>query len=123
MQYPKERKEAILSKMMPPHNRPIADLAKEEGISEATLFKWRREAREQGLVLPNGNSSPERWSSQDKFNAVLESFCLNETELAEYCRRKGLYPEQINQWRIACESANDWDREANRQLKHQLKVD
>ena len=25
---------------------------------------------------------------------------------SEYCRRKGIYPEQIRQWREACEQAN-----------------
>jgi len=37
---------------------------------------------------------------------VLESASLNEAQLAEYCRRKGLYVEQIKAWREACEQAN-----------------
>ncbi|HDI59054.1 MAG TPA: hypothetical protein ENF48_01640, partial [Desulfobacteraceae bacterium] len=53
MQYSKERKEAVLKKMMPPHNRSIVELAREEGISEATLYIWRRQARERGLLLPD----------------------------------------------------------------------
>ena len=48
---------------------------------------------------------------------------MNEAELAKYCRQKGLYPEQLVQWRRACETANDWDREANRQLKSEQKAD
>jgi hypothetical protein len=35
MRYSKERKEAVLRKMMPPQNRSIVELAKEEGIAEA----------------------------------------------------------------------------------------
>ena len=123
MRYPKKRKEAVLSKMMPPHNRSIVELAKEEGISEATLYNWRREARNKGLLLPDGDSQPDGWSARDKFNAVIESAGLNETELAEYCRKKGLYPEQIVQWRRACETANDWDREHNLRLKADKKAD
>ena len=38
MKYLQERKETVLRKMMPPHNRLISQLAKEEGISEATLL-------------------------------------------------------------------------------------
>jgi len=34
MRYSPERKEAVLRKMMPPHNRTIRELAKEERISE-----------------------------------------------------------------------------------------
>ena len=95
MQYSKERKEAVLKKMMPPHNRSVVALAGEEGISEATLYIWRRQARERGLLLPASDSAPEGWSARDKFNAVVESAGKNEAELAEYCRRKGLYPEQL----------------------------
>ena len=44
MRYTSERKEAVLKKMMLPHARPVSQLAIEEGISEATLYKWRQEA-------------------------------------------------------------------------------
>jgi len=123
MRYSPERKEAVLRKMMPPHNRPIKQLAQEEGISEATLFNWRKQAREKGLLLPDGDSGPEGWSARDKFAAVLETASLNETELAEYCRTKGIYPEQLSQWHKACEQANDWDRENDRRLKKEKKAD
>jgi len=33
MRYSPERKDAVLRKMMPPHNRSIKQLAREEGIS------------------------------------------------------------------------------------------
>lgn len=123
MRYARERKEAVLRKMMPPHNQSIRQLAKEERISEATLYKWRQEARNRGILLPDGDSSPEGWSSRDKFAAVIESASLNETDLAEYCRKKGIYPEQLSLWRRACERANDWDLDRNRQLKKEQKQD
>ena len=53
MRYTTERKEAVLKKMMPPHPRPINQLPKEEGISEATLYKWRRDARKKSILLPD----------------------------------------------------------------------
>ena len=46
---------------------------------------------------------------------------MNETELAEYARKKGLYVEQIKAWKDACMNANGGvAREAarlNRELK------
>ena len=59
----------------------------------------------------------------DKFAAVLESAALNEAELSAYCRERGLYPEQIRQWREACEQANDWDKSQNQRLKEARKSD
>ena len=32
---------------------------------------------------------------------MIETASLNELELGEYCRRKGLYPEQISGWKMA----------------------
>ncbi|MCU7879763.1 MAG: IS3 family transposase, partial [Candidatus Thiodiazotropha sp. (ex Lucinoma aequizonata)] len=40
-----------------------------------------------------------------------------------YCRERGLYAEQIVEWREACEQANDWDRNQNKRLKDIRKVD
>jgi len=113
--YSDERKEAVLGKMLPPHNRPLGELAAEEGISEATLYKWRREARDQGRLLPDGATGPEGWSAVDKFAAVVETAALNAAELGAYCRKRGLYPEQVLAWRTACEQANDWAAERTRQ--------
>jgi transposase-like protein len=102
--------------MLPPNNMAIRQLSQEEGISEATLHKWRAEARGKGQLLPDADAGPEGWSSRDKFAAVLETAALNEADLAEYCRKRGLYPAQITAWRSACEQANDWDRASTARL-------
>ncbi|WP_234992439.1 IS3 family transposase [Roseisalinus antarcticus] len=102
--------------MLPPNNTAIRQLSQEEGISEATLHKWRAEARGKGQLLPDADAGPEGWSSRDKFAAVLETAALNEADLAEYCRKRGLYSAQITAWRSACEQANDWDRASTARL-------
>lgn len=123
MGYPSERKEAVLKKMLPPHNKTIKELAQEEGICEATLYNWRKEARAQGRLLPDGETSPQGWCAADKFAAVVETAALNEEQLSAYCRRKGLYTEQIRQWREACEQANDWDRAQSQALRETRRAD
>jgi transposase-like protein len=117
MRYSPERKQAVLAKMQAPQNRSIAELAEQENISIPTLYGWRKEARRTGRLLPNGDKGSSGWSSHDKFAAVLESAPLNEVELSEYCRKKGLYPEQIRQWRAACEQANEWELSVKDRLK------
>lgn len=104
--YSEARKEAVLRRMMPPENLPLAHVAKETGISEQTLYNWRKQAKLRGLAVPGNGQTPENWSSADKFAVVLESSRLNEAELSEYCRKKGLMPEQVARWRRACEQAN-----------------
>lgn len=104
--YSAEIRERAVQQMMPPLNRKVLDLARETGITTVTLRTWRHQARAEGKVVPGDGKQADQWSSQDKFRVVLESASLNAAELAEYCRRKGLYVEQIKAWLEACEQAN-----------------
>lgn len=60
--------------MAPPHSLTVAELASQEGISTATLYNWRKSARERGAVLPSNSATPDKWSSEEKFRIVAE--CL-----------------------------------------------
>lgn len=104
--YSADFKARAVEQMMPPLNRSMVDLARETGVTTVSLRTWRNEAREQGKVVPGNGKQSGKWSSADKFRVVLETAPLSEVELSEYCRRKGIQPEQIRQWRSACEQAN-----------------
>ena len=106
MKYSKEYRESILWRIMPPNSESIARIAKEEGISEQTLRNWQKRARRDGYAAPGTDAQSEKWSTQDKFVIVVETASMNESELAEYARKKGLYVEQIKAWRDACMNAN-----------------
>lgn len=106
MKYSKEYRESILWRIMPPNSESIARIAKEEGISEQTLRNWQKRARRDGHAAPGTDAQSEEWSTQDKFVIVVETASMNESELAEYARKKGLYVEQIKAWRDACMNAN-----------------
>jgi transposase-like protein len=114
--YSTERRAAVMKKLEPPSPVPLRQLAKDEGISEATLHAWRRDARSKGRLLPGADAGPDGWTSRDKFAAVIETAAMNEADLAAYCRQRGLYAEQIGAWRTACEQANDWERASTQRL-------
>lgn len=59
--------------------------------------------------------------SRDKFAAVVETAAMNASDLAEYCRQRGLFAEQIKAWRTACEQANDWQRASSARLSQAAK--
>lgn len=123
MKYSLERKESVLKRMLPPHHRPITQLVEEEGISAATLYLWRTQARAQGRLLPDGATGPEGWRAREKFAAVVETAALSEAEVAEYCRKRGLYPEQIMAWRTACEQATDGEAVRSRTIRELTQAD
>jgi transposase-like protein len=104
--YPAEYREWVIKQMVPPLNRAVVDLAKETGVTTVTLRAWREAARAEGRIVPGNGKQSDRWSSADKFRVVLETAPLSEAELSAYCRTKGIQPEQVRQWRLACEQAN-----------------
>ena len=106
---------------MPPKNESVKQIARETGLSEGTLFKWKKEARSKGLAMPSGEQMPERWSTQDKFLIVIETASLSEIEMAEYCRSKGLYVEQVQAWRDACMQANGGVAQQAARLQKELR--
>src|SRR4051812_39616763 len=111
-----ERRAAVLKKLEPPNAVPLRQLAKDEGISEATLHTWRRDARSQGRLLPGADAGPAGWTARGQVARVLETAAPNEADLAASCRQRGLYAEQIQVWRPACEQANDWARASTQRL-------
>jgi transposase-like protein len=121
--YSAERKQSVIKKMMPPMNTPVSQLSEETGISDVTLYHWRKQARARGLVVPGDGRNPENWSAEDKFSVVLETASMNESELSAYCRQKGLYAEQIETWRLACIDGNVNGAERERAVKAQTRED
>ena len=119
--YSEEFKYSIMARMMPPQNQSVSEIARETGLSEGTLHQWRKQARAKGLAVPGGEQEVEHWSTQDKFLIVVETAPLSEVELAEYCRAKGLYVEQVVAWRDACMQANGGVAQQAARLQKELR--
>jgi transposase-like protein len=125
--YSAEFKSGIIAKMMPPNNVGVAQISQETGIPKDTLYAWRLKARGyRERDLPNGAAAKRVLGSEDKFNIVLETAGMNAEELSAYCRRKGLYPDQIADWARQCTTANDpqnnkINREKLRQQEREIK--
>jgi hypothetical protein len=128
-----ELKAAMVEKRLPPQNVPVGQLARETGIPKDTLYTGRSKSRQaSGVSAVAHDRPPERWSAEDKFAGVLETAALSEAELSAYCRRKGLYAEQIEAGRQACRRANgpqtisreeQTQRQAQAQRIHELEAE
>lgn len=97
--YSAEFKEAQVKKMMPPNAVPVPQLSKELGVSSTSLYNWKNSYQNKGIAVPATTKQPNKWSAEDKFAVVVETISLNEADLGEYCRSKGLYAEQVKQWK------------------------
>lgn len=124
--YSQAFKSRIIGKMLPPNAQSVSDIHRESGIPVQTLYAWKNRALAEGLPALCTDAPAHLWSDQAKVAIVIEVAALNEAELSEYCREKGLYPEQIKQWKEAAvsgqsKSLSAKEREDYRAVKAELK--
>ena len=119
--YPKEMKEAVIARMLE-GDETVTDIQRDTGIGINTLYRWRDHALNQkGLSATTKYKNADKWSSRDKFMVVLETANLSEIEFSEYCREKGIYPQQVKEWKDACMNANDNTTEKNAGVSKELR--
>lgn len=115
--YTEEFKTSVLKRLEPPTNDTVASLAEELGVSRTAIYQWSKAKKNK-----SGSSKPTaRWTSEDKFHIVLETSTLTEEELAAYCRRKGLFVDDVKDWREQCIRANATKFKDPQKLEQDLK--
>ena len=125
-----EMKAEILKRLVAPNNESVSSISKETGIRKARLYEWRKKEKERLGVLEKDNLSSSKYTSEEKFIIVMETFGMTEREIGEYCRVKGLYLEEIKAWKLACSQANSISesniahtKEKSKQLEEALKAE
>nr|VFK11813.1 MAG: Transposase [Candidatus Kentron sp. LPFa] len=99
IQYPEERKNAVIRKMLAPQNTPVLELSRLEGISKWTLYTWRKQAIGENHPASKSSRASGGLSAETKFAIVVETATLSEEELGRYCRERGLFGEKIKSWK------------------------
>jgi len=95
----------MVQKMLMPNARPVSALAQDAGISEGTLYRWKKETILSGMSAdrPHDKTSttkpPHQWSAEEKLAVVLEAAAVPEADLGELLRRKGVHAAQLAEWR------------------------
>lgn len=100
--FSKEFKASVLKRLETPTTDTVSSLSEELKISRSSIYQWINASNNH----PKGLRPAHKWSSKDKFHVVLETATLTQEELAAYCRQKGLYLEEVNNWREQCIKAN-----------------
>jgi transposase-like protein len=114
-------KEAILAKLFST-NMSVLAFSKQEGINSGTLYNWVKRFKQAGSGLPKPTIA-DKWSAEEKFAVVAETLAFTEIELSEYCRTKGLYPEQVKSWKQACIAGNTHSKRGRPATSAEQKAD
>jgi len=117
--YTEEQKEAMVSKLLPPNNMTIPELSAQSGIPQTTLYGWRTRALKKNNPK-DGKANKKTMTSSNKFHIVMETYTLSEYDLARYCRKNGLYVDDVKKWRSDLESSLDKEPNAVKEVKEEL---
>ena len=118
----------------------VKDIADDLGVGHSTLGKWIALARKQKLepVQDNEvprmtvNKRPQDWNAEEKLNMVIACASLDEEKVSELCRKQGVFPHHIKQWKqdfvngqssnttVNTRSDNKTLRQENKALKKEL---
>jgi transposase-like protein len=113
MQYPDMFKNAMIQKMTGPDAISASALSKQVDVPQATLSKWLRMAGvgssynfpnipKDFINMANSNNPrrPNDWSAEEKLRVVMEVATLDDEQLGEFLRSKGLHQTHLEQWRL-----------------------
>ena len=69
---------------------------------ESTIENLIIEYKKKNGKVMGSKKQNKQWRAKKKFGAVLETASMNEAEKSEYCRKHGLYPSQLKEWKQDC---------------------
>ena len=125
--------EKVLSKRS---DQSVKTIAKDLGVGHSTLQRWIQLANNNTLEKPEApmsneststiaEKSPQDWNSTQRFEAILHCHSLTDEQISSYCRKNGLYPHHIKQWKTDFlskkQSSNTLSKEEQKKLKQENK--
>jgi predicted DNA-binding transcriptional regulator YafY len=104
----------MIERLAGPEAVSAQSLAKEVGVSQATLSRWLLKASTLSSMGSNKNErrggaqGPRNWSGVEKLHVVLEAASIPDAELGEFLRKKGIHEADLKAWReVVTKSAAD----------------
>lgn len=99
MGYPIQLKEAVLKKVLQ-RNNPQHEIAIEFGVGRSTIGKWLREYKQNGnLKLNSKEKRPKDWTAEERLSALIKTGSMNADDRTAWCRKKGIFIHNLDQWK------------------------
>jgi transposase len=92
-------------------------VARENGLAQATLSRWVREARSLPAMAPSKNS-PRTRSIDEKVRILADTAKLTGPELTAYLGREGVLLGELEQWRQALDEEGRSSQATNKRIRN-----
>jgi len=96
----------VVQQLLAPNGKTAGELARELGVSQSTLSRWRRRTMtgNVGAIMTKQREVTKReseWSAEEKLEFLLEAMACSEADLGALLRRRGVHEATHQQWRQA----------------------
>lgn len=91
-------KDKAVVRLLPPESAALDVVSREMGVSAGTLERWREDAQ----TMPARGRA---WSAGARLEAVITAAAMNEAAKSAWCREHGVYPAELDKWRVSCTTA------------------
>ena len=107
--------------------RSVQDVANDLNMNVGTLRKWtsksnRKVAASDPRALLPDDLPAQSWCTVQRFQALLETHAMPQTQLYAWCREKGLFEHQLKAWRDAFCTAPAGDARESKAALRELQV-
>jgi transposase-like protein len=123
MDYSQGFREAAVKKMLEPGARSVAGLSRELGVSEQTLYNWRKQFRVITGREEQKERTPRQWTVPERYDAILHAASLTEETYGEWLRAQGLRSDDIDTWKkeLRAMTSTTKDKEELKMLRKKCK--
>ena len=91
-------KNKVIAKLLTPNTASLEVISRKVGVSTDTLERWRAES----LTTPFRERA---WSATALLNAVITTAAIHESSRSAWCRKNGVYPQELDAWRSSATQA------------------
>ncbi len=106
-------------------DQTLKNIADDLGVGQSTLQRWIRLAKDNQLEKPefpmSTEKSPQDWNKTQRLEAIMHCHSMNDEQISAYCRKNGIYPHHLKEWKTEFLSDNQSSESVSRQAQKKLK--
>lgn len=125
MGYSHAVRQSVLKKVLPPERRSVREVSQETGVNEQTIRNWIKRSESGILMESNQDSCPRFLTPKEKYQLVVEAAGIDDEQLGEFLRQRGLHSEHLTIWdqelRDMIDKKAEQKEKENKELKKKVK--
>ena len=123
--------EAVKKVLLRDRETSISSVARSLDVKISTLHGWiksmeNKQLKEGPTSGEKIEKSPYHWTAKERFEIIVESSKISKKDLAEYCRKNGLFPHHLETWKTefieSSRKGQDKDKNDKKKLKNEIKT-